>query len=216
MDMVSLFTQPLEEALQQHSGTATQANQAIAASLSNMTTGGVQGSAQPDSSPENTTPELHDFPYNEYGNPVVNQPTTEDQATQLIPLNPVNQTSSKEPTSSDKTAGELCRKCQRNVKSRAAACDVCDFTFHFNCERLSKDEVDRIAADGSYTCRACQKTLADTAPTEDLPPQQRSNPNPAPAVQTDPTPTHTDPAPVATAATAAALAEPTPAALADG
>ena len=48
-----------------------------------------------------------------------------------------------------------CLICKRNCKKRAVQCDSCDRWLHYNCEKLTEDEVKMIEnrQDYSYKCK---------------------------------------------------------------
>ena len=41
-------------------------------------------------------------------------------------------------------------------------CDVCSAHYCYHCENIKQDEVRKLQANGSYTCRTCTATLKDT------------------------------------------------------
>ena len=52
-----------------------------------------------------------------------------------------------------------CFKCKRNLKSRATWCDTGMHWIHYNCERLSEEEIRKIQAEPdseAYTCKLCK------------------------------------------------------------
>ena len=52
-----------------------------------------------------------------------------------------------------------CFKCKRNLKSRATWCDKGEHWIHYNCERLTEDEIRKIQAEPdskAYTCKLCK------------------------------------------------------------
>ena len=69
-----------------------------------------------------------------------------------------------------------CMVCCKNVLSRAATCDTCEYTVHYRCDKLSNVEIDEIITTGTYTCKSCQvhtdilQADMPTAPNHDTAP----------------------------------------------
>ena len=57
---------------------------------------------------------------------------------------------------------DLCPTCNKEVEHRGVQCDICAAWYHYQCELLAAEEINRIEGENSrYSCKSCSNLPLD-------------------------------------------------------